>query len=885
MTTGAVDPGKAWRATHGIPIVPAFDGYRALAVLGVVLFHIFEVCGITAVAGTSLGGILIWGLLPRSIIIFFIVSGFVMFLPTAVRGGDFGRVKSFAIGRAARILPAYWLSLLVALLLLVTFAHPAITPPGLPPIGSVLAHFALLETPGQLVAGPVGVDGATVGSLVLGFGVIPPVWTMSVEAGFYFVLPLVATAYFRRPLVGLACAAGVVLGWHAVAVNIGDVASAFGLDASAATEARFRDFYASQFPSWALALATGMTSAWAYVRLRDRVAAATLERGALWTLAATLPVAALVVYMTGHEAVHDINPLNGLFARQSIGLTLAYPLVMGTAMVAFSLAPMRVQRPLANEPVRGLADVSYSVYLIHFAVIWFALSQLSLPEDGSLWSGVAWSALVFPVSILYAYFSAHLLERPIRRWAQRFRRAGREDPETAPAGRATPTVDAGPPVSVVIPTLNRANWLREAMDSVLSQDYRNLELVVVDDGSTDETPELLAQYERRNPEERFRFLRQENAGQARALNRGNRLARGEIIGYLSDDDLLAPGAVTRLTSELIADPRAAVVYPEYRSIDEEGKVEDTVRPIEYSPVAALRLHDTIIGPGGLARRWALDAAGGWDSSYRWMGDLILWMGVGLAGRAIRVDEPLASWRKHSGSVTIELSPDHAREHLAVVEHGLGMPGLPSLSRSTSAEALRNACLFGALFGGQSGTWPEERFVPFDLHRKRISAWSAGLPPDGDVDWDAAERGADACRELVELTAELAELRATRSGTEAPATTWSSSSGADEDAMGVVAARQRLREAGALPDDGGSYADGVGEREMRLALLEAAVACGYEVEPGSSRFFILDRLRAPLSDAELEALLNLTIGGSHHELREAAERKRRELQGLREPSEA
>src|SRR5581483_5680567 len=221
-------------------------------------------------------------------------------------------------------------------------------------------------------------------------------------------------------------------------------------------------------------------------------------------------------------------------------------------------------------------------------------------------------------------------------------------------------------------TYNRARWLREAMDSVLAQDYPNLELVVVDDGSSDETPALLSDYGSRYPIERFRFARQENAGQARAINRGNALARGEILGYLSDDDLLAPGAVSRLTAELVADPEAAVAYPTYLLIDERGTVEDTVRPIEYSPLMALRLHDTIIGPGGLARRWALESAGGWDPSFRWMGDLILWMGVGLAGRAIRVDEPLASWRKHPGSVTIELSPDHAREHLAVVEHGLRM---------------------------------------------------------------------------------------------------------------------------------------------------------------------------------------------------------------------
>ncbi len=116
--TESHDPGKEWRKERGIPIVASFDAYRALAVIGVVLFHIFEVCGVVAKAGDSFGGILIWGILPRSIIVFFVVSGFVMYLPTAVRGGDFGRVSSFAIGRVARIIPAYWLTLVVALILL-----------------------------------------------------------------------------------------------------------------------------------------------------------------------------------------------------------------------------------------------------------------------------------------------------------------------------------------------------------------------------------------------------------------------------------------------------------------------------------------------------------------------------------------------------------------------------------------------------------------------------------------------------------------------------------------------------------------------------------------------------------------------------------------------
>jgi glycosyltransferase involved in cell wall biosynthesis len=71
-----------------------------------------------------------------------------------------------------------------------------------------------------------------------------------------------------------------------------------------------------------------------------------------------------------------------------------------------------------------------------------------------------------------------------------------------------------PAVSIVMATHNRPAWLRTAIDSVLRQDYPDLELLVIDDGSTDDTPDLLRDYARRNPSERFRFLRHQNMGQA-----------------------------------------------------------------------------------------------------------------------------------------------------------------------------------------------------------------------------------------------------------------------------------------------------------------------------------------------------------------------------------
>src|SRR3954467_2777469 len=113
----AADPGKAWRRGQGLPVVPAFDGYRAWAILGIVLFHVFFVTGILITSLHPAWGLFTWAILPRGIEILFNVSGFVVYLPTVARDGDFGRVGAYAIRRGARILPAYWLPPLVGVFL------------------------------------------------------------------------------------------------------------------------------------------------------------------------------------------------------------------------------------------------------------------------------------------------------------------------------------------------------------------------------------------------------------------------------------------------------------------------------------------------------------------------------------------------------------------------------------------------------------------------------------------------------------------------------------------------------------------------------------------------------------------------------------------------
>jgi peptidoglycan/LPS O-acetylase OafA/YrhL len=270
----------------------------------------------------------------------------------------------------------------------------------------------------------------------LGFGVDPPVWTLSVEIGFYVLLPFVAVAYFRHPFVGLLAAVAIVVVWRELALHADTVAHLFGTDLSTHAERRINTFYASQFPSWALAIATGMTGAWAYVRLRDRVETERLARMALRVAAVSLIPLAVLSYLLGREAVTGFIGFQGLFAHQSLLVALGTPLVLGILMVAVTLAPARLQWPFTAPAVRWVGDVGYAVYLIHFVVIWFYSRELSLGTDGSVGTVLAWLALVLPVTLLYAYLSGRFVEAPIRRWAHRFGRRAQEPKAGSPVAEA-----------------------------------------------------------------------------------------------------------------------------------------------------------------------------------------------------------------------------------------------------------------------------------------------------------------------------------------------------------------------------------------------------------------------------------------------------------------
>ena len=125
-----------------------------------------------------------------------------------------------------------------------------------------------------------------------------------------------------------------------------------------------------------------------------------------------------------------------------------------------------------------------------------------------------------------------------------------------------------PLVSVVMPSFNQARFIDEAIESVLTQDYDAVELIVADGGSTDGTSRRLAEAAGRDA--RLRWWSRPDDGPAFALNAAIRAARGTLIGWLNSDDLYAPGALTRMAALFEADPALMLAYGEARHIDAGG---------------------------------------------------------------------------------------------------------------------------------------------------------------------------------------------------------------------------------------------------------------------------------------------------------------------------
>ena len=203
-----------------------------------------------------------------------------------------------------------------------------------------------------------------------------------------------------------------------------------------------------------------------------------------------------------------------------------------------------------------------------------------------------------------------------------------------------------PLVSVIIPAYNGTAFLKAAIDSVLDQTYPSVECIVVDDGSTDETPSIIDSFG-----SLVRSQRRANQGPARARNHGARLARGQFVSFLDHDDYWRPTKIERQVRRLAERPEAAVIYTAVELIDANGDHLATIP----APPEELALRNTLlmqwphlaIEQGALIRREAFIEVGGFDERLTTSDACDLACRLAMAYPVEPLDEPLAAYRQHS----------------------------------------------------------------------------------------------------------------------------------------------------------------------------------------------------------------------------------------------
>ncbi|MEN9644804.1 MAG: hypothetical protein RL238_1473 [Actinomycetota bacterium] len=310
--------------------------------------------------------------------------------------------------------------------------------------------------------------------------------------------------------------------------------------------------------------------------------------------------------------------------------------------------------------------------------------------------------------------------------------------------------DRAPLVSVVTPTYNRADYIAATIDSVLAQDHRAIEVIVVDDGSTDGTEHVLAGFG-----DRITVIRQANQGQATAVNVGLGAARGTYVTLVSDDDPLLPGALSRLVLELESRPDVLVAFPDWYVIDGDGERTALITGLDYSLRDSVRHHLCMPGPCALFRRSVLEQVGGWDTRYRWVADYDFWLRIGLLGPFVRVPEPLATWREHSTTATTS-SPRvaMAKEQAAVILDFFRRDDLPPEIRELEAEATSNAYFIAAITAAQE---LEPANVPrFEVLDRWASSIEHPIPPLRRRDGTTVDRLSERVR-LLERELERTQL--------------------------------------------------------------------------------------------------------------------------------
>ena len=284
-----------------------------------------------------------------------------------------------------------------------------------------------------------------------------------------------------------------------------------------------------------------------------------------------------------------------------------------------------------------------------------------------------------------------------------------------------PSLPDSPLVSIIVPSFNQAAYIRETLDSVLAQDYRPLEVIVMDGASTDGTVDVLKSYDA--PE--LQWTSEPDSGIVEAVNKGFAAARGSVLGIQSSDDCYAdPHVVGAAVEAFRAWPEVGLLYGDVRKIDADGGELSVSSLGSFTLENLLCKRTRIPQESAFFRREALDAVGGWRREVSYAADTDLFLRMAFRTDVLKLDRVFGLRRVH-GNQRGEQSEKIVRAYARMIDTCEQIAGGP---RSLKKAAEAGKFLTAFRYNPSGSEWARTYF----LYRARL-AFPAAVP-SGSVSW-------------------------------------------------------------------------------------------------------------------------------------------------------
>lgn len=201
-----------------------------------------------------------------------------------------------------------------------------------------------------------------------------------------------------------------------------------------------------------------------------------------------------------------------------------------------------------------------------------------------------------------------------------------------------------PKISIITPSFNQGYYIEETILSIIGQGYANLEYIIIDGGSTDSTVEVIKKYQ----SQITYWVSEKDKGQSDAINKGLKMATGDVVAWLNSDDVYAPGTLQAVAEAFIANPSAGIVYGDVESFFPDGRTElwtNNFEPKDF--FSRVSIHQ----PAVFWKRALHETFGYLDESFYYLMDYDLWARIFFNVPSVRIDKTLARFRVHDSAKT------------------------------------------------------------------------------------------------------------------------------------------------------------------------------------------------------------------------------------------